>query len=51
MEYYELMSGLKDSFLTSFCKVEFLCWQGEPNWLGVVAFGFGVAFLIRCFNK
>ena len=23
-----------DSFIESFCKVEFLCYTGEPNWLG-----------------
>jgi len=23
-----------DKFITGFCKVEFLCYQGEPNWLG-----------------
>ena len=28
-----------DSFITSFCKVEFLCYAGEPNWLGWVPIG------------
>ena len=23
-----------DSFINGFCKVEFLCYLGEPNWLG-----------------
>ena len=23
-----------ESLYSSFCKVEFLCYQGEPNWLG-----------------
>lgn len=23
-----------DSFFSSFCKVEFVCYEGEPNWLG-----------------
>ena len=23
-----------NSFFSSFCKVEFVCYQGEPNWLG-----------------
>tara|TARA_B100001971_G_scaffold81036_1_gene74816 strand:+ start:109 stop:258 length:150 start_codon:yes stop_codon:yes gene_type:complete len=23
-----------DSFISGFCKVEFLCYTGEPNWLG-----------------
>ena len=25
-----------DSFINSFCKVQFLCYQGEPNWLGII---------------
>ena len=23
-----------ENFITSFCKVKFLCYQGDPNWLG-----------------
>ena len=23
-----------DEFIASFCKVEFLCYAGDPNWLG-----------------
>ena len=23
-----------NNFITGFCKVELLCWHGEPNWLG-----------------
>lgn len=23
-----------DGFISSFCKVEFLCYAGDPNWLG-----------------
>ena len=25
-----------DWFINSFCKVQFLCYQGEPNWLGII---------------
>jgi hypothetical protein len=25
-----------DKFITGFCKVEFLCYAGDPNWLGVI---------------
>ena len=25
-----------DNFINSFCKVQFLCYEGEPNWLGVI---------------
>ena len=23
-----------NSFFSSFCKVEFVCYEGDPNWLG-----------------
>jgi hypothetical protein len=29
------------SFITGFCKVEFLCYNAEPNWLGWVAIVWG----------
>jgi hypothetical protein len=36
-----------ESFIDGFCKVEFLCYQGEPNWLGwVVLIPAGVVGLI-----
>ncbi len=25
-----------DDFIVEFCKVEFLCYEGAPNWLGFV---------------
>ena len=25
---------LWNDFITGFCKVEFLCYAGDPNWLG-----------------
>ena len=25
-----------DNFINSFCKVQFLCYQGEPNWMGLI---------------
>ena len=28
-------------FIEGFCKVEFLCYTGEPNWLGWGVIGFG----------
>jgi hypothetical protein len=28
---------LWNNFITGYCKVEFLCYGGEPNWLGWVA--------------
>ena len=27
------------SFIVGFCKVEFLCYAKEPNWLGVAVIG------------
>jgi hypothetical protein len=37
-----------DTFYDEFCKVDFLCHAGEPNWLGwlVVALGAAVATLL-----
>jgi hypothetical protein len=28
------MSDLWDRFIVGFCKVEAVCWNGEPNWFG-----------------
>jgi hypothetical protein len=30
-----------DSFISTFCKVQFLCYSGDPNWLGWVVIGWG----------
>ena len=27
---------MTDNFIYSFCKVGFLCYQNEPNWLGII---------------
>ena len=37
-----------DNFINSFCKVQFLCYEGEPNWLGIIVqlFFFLVLLLI-----
>jgi hypothetical protein len=39
-----------DSFIDGFCKVEFLCYAGDPNWLGwiVLLFG-GLVALVAAF--
>tara|TARA_B100000959_G_C14884837_1_gene584142 strand:+ start:816 stop:1016 length:201 start_codon:yes stop_codon:yes gene_type:complete len=41
LKTYSLLGGgynwrnlMWDSFISGFCKVEFLCYTGEPNWLG-----------------
>jgi|GEM_PF-2538103 hypothetical protein len=28
-----------EGFIRGFCKVEFLCYAGDPNWLGWVVLG------------
>jgi len=28
-----------DKIIFEYCKVEFLCWNGAPNWLIVIAIG------------
>ena len=38
-----------NDFYNVFCKVEFLCHQSEPNWLGwmvIVLFGAGLLMVI-----
>ena len=30
----EWLNKTWDNFITGFCKVEFVCYEGEPNWLG-----------------
>lgn len=32
---------LYDDFIDGFCKVQFLCYEAEPNWLGWIVLGFG----------
>ena len=41
-----------DNFIISFCKVQFLCYENEPNWLGlivlfplVIIFGLIIVFI------
>ena len=43
-------SSMFDWFINSFCKVQFLCYQGEPNWLGIIVLLIpgGMLFLIVC---
>ena len=38
---------LDEDFFNSFCKVEFLCYQGDPNWLGWIFVIFFVTFFGR----
>ena len=40
------MDGILKNFYFHFCKVEFLCWQGEPNWLGWIVVGIGAIILL-----
>lgn len=32
--------------ITGYCKVEFLCYNGEPNWLGWIPLGFLILMFI-----
>jgi hypothetical protein len=40
------MRELWDKFIFEFCKVEFTCWNGEPNWLGWMLIGVGALILL-----
>ncbi len=35
-----------NKFIFQFCKVEFACWNGEPNWLGWILIGIGGLILL-----
>ena len=35
-----------DGFIAGFCKVEFLCHAGEPNWLGWGLLGFSALIVL-----
>jgi len=35
------MSELYGKFVFGFCKVGFVCWNGDPNWLGWISIGIG----------
>jgi len=36
-----MMEWFWSQFIPSFCKVQFLCYDGAPNWLGWVALAWG----------
>jgi len=40
------MSEFWDKFVYEFCKVEFVCWNGELNWLGWVFIVLGLLILL-----
>lgn len=44
------MTDFWNGLIFRFCKVEFLCWNGDPNWLGwivlVIVLGIGAFFAL-----
>jgi hypothetical protein len=36
------MEDMLRMFYSYFCKVEFLCWDGVPNWLGSIVIAIGI---------
>jgi len=40
------MSEYLKSFLVGFCKVEAVCFEGDPNWLGWILIGILVIVLV-----
>ena len=43
------MNNIWNAFKVGFCKVEFLCYAGDPNWLGWAVMVFGLLFFIFIF--
>ena len=41
-----MFGDIWDWFTSGFCKVEFLCYAGDPNWMGWGVLGIGVLFII-----
>ena len=33
-------------FIVGFCKVDIVCWHGEPNWLGWLILGVGAIVIV-----
>lgn len=40
------MKELWHDFTAEFCKVEFACWNGSPNWLGWIIIAVGSFALV-----
>ena len=40
-----------DILLFELCKVDVVCWQGEPNWLGWVVIAIPILILIRVIKR
>jgi len=38
-----------ESFIQGFCKVEFLCYAGDPNWLGWMVMAIPVLIIVLVF--
>ncbi len=45
------VSELWAKFIYGFCKVEFLCYAGEPNWLGWAVMVVGVYYVLRTLSS
>jgi hypothetical protein len=39
------------SFILGFCKVQFLCYRGDANWLGWLVMGLGVLVVVHFTSK
>ena len=40
------MEWFWSQFIPSFCKVQFLCYEGTPNWLGWGLLGWGALLVV-----
>ena len=40
------LAGFWTWFITGFCKVDFVCFEGSPNWLGWILLVFFFLFVL-----
>jgi len=43
----EILGSLFFIFIKGYCKVEFLCYEGWPNWLGWALLGIGIFLILK----
>ena len=44
-EFFLNLNYFEPSLVERFCRVDFVCYLGEPNWLGIVILGIPYLFI------